>query len=97
VKIDRPEDAEPLKYREPLENAVNARLAAAKLGCVMGGGTGLRYSYVDLALTDLQRGVAAVRDALREQNAPLRTWIQFFDDELSSEWVGIHSDAPPPP
>jgi hypothetical protein len=97
VKLDRPEDADPLKYREPLENAVNARLAPASLGCVIGGGTGIRYSYIDLALTDLQRGVAAVRDALREQNVPPRTWIQFLDDELSAEWVGVHSEAPPPP
>jgi hypothetical protein len=97
VKLDRPEGADPLKYREPLENAVNAKLAPATLGCVIGGGTGIRYSYIDLALTDLQRGVAAVRDALREQTVPLRTWIQFLDDELTAEWVGVHSEAPPPP
>jgi hypothetical protein len=97
VKLDRPEDADPLKYREPLENAVNARLAPASLGCVIGGGTGIRYSYIDLAITDLHRSVAAVREALREQNTPLRSWIQFLDGELAAEWVGIHGEAPPPP
>ena len=99
VKLDRgtADDAEKYLDRSPLEDALNARLAPAKLGCVIGGGTGARYSYTDLALADLQRGVAAVRETLRERNVPLRTWIQFFDDELSAEWVGIHSDAPPPP
>jgi hypothetical protein len=101
VKLDRlsDPDGDPEKYldREPLDNAVNAKLVPAQLGCVIGGGTGLRYSYIDLALTDLQRGVAAVREALRDQNVPLRTWIQFFDDELAAEWVGVSSEAPPPP
>jgi hypothetical protein len=98
-KLDRSAAADPEKYldREPLENAINQRLIPAKLGCVIGGGTGVRYSYIDLALTDLQRGVAAVREALRSANVPLRSWIQFFDADLSTEWVGIHSEAPPPP
>ncbi|MBW3596084.1 MAG: hypothetical protein KY475_02285 [Planctomycetes bacterium] len=99
VKLDRSDADDGEKYldRAPLEDAINERLASAKLGCVIGGGTGVRYSYSDLALTDLQRGVAAVRETLRERNVPLRTWIRFFDDELAAEWVGIHGDAPPPP
>lgn len=99
VKLDRSDAADGEKYldREPLEEALNARLIPNKLGCVIGGGTGVRYSYSDLALTDLTRGVAAVRETLLRQHVPLRTWIQFFDDELSAEWVGVHGDAPPPP
>ncbi len=30
------------------------------LGCQIGGGTGRRYSYIELALTDLDRGIRAV-------------------------------------
>ncbi len=101
VKLDRSNalDGDSEKYldREPFENALNAKLTPAGLGVVIGGGTGLRYSYMDLALTDMQRGVATAREVLREMNVPLRTWIQFFDDEMASEWVGVHSDAPPPP
>lgn len=101
VKLDRSDgkngNADRFLDREPLENALNARLIPGRLGCVIGGGTGLRYTYIDLALTDLHRGVSAVREVLREQQTPLRTWVQFFDDALAEEWVGVHSDAPPPP
>ncbi len=101
VKLDRSDanngDTEKYLDREPLDNAINARLIPGRLGCVIGGGTGVRYTYIDLALTDLHRGVAAVREVLREQQVPLRAWVRFFDDELAEEWVGVHSDAPPPP
>jgi hypothetical protein len=67
------------------------------LGVVIGGGTGIRHSYVDLALTDVERGVAATRAALRKGGLPKRSWILFFDDALAAEWIGIHDDTPPPP
>ena len=67
-----------------------------EVGCYVGGGTGLRYSYLDLALTDVARAVVIMR-VLREGNIPKRTWIQFFDTDLQTEWVGIWDDAPPPP
>jgi hypothetical protein len=87
----------PFEDREDIENALDDALAPKKLGTVFGGGTGLRYSYVDLALEDLDRGVSAVRKALQKGRVPLRTWILFFDDTLTNEWVGIYDDTPAPP
>jgi hypothetical protein len=80
-----------------IEDALDAVLKPAKLGCNFGGGTGLRYSYIDLALTDVDRGIQAVRQRLRAGKAPKRSWIQFFDSDLATEWVGVYDDTPPPP
>lgn len=83
--------------RAEIEEAINAALLQEELGCCFGGGTGLRYSYVDLALTRLPRSIEVVSQVLRTGGIPKRSWIQFFDDELAHEWIGIHPGAPEPP
>ncbi|MBC8355918.1 MAG: hypothetical protein H8E66_28410 [Planctomycetes bacterium] len=80
-----------------IEDALDEVLVPSKLGVQIGGGTGQRYSYIDLALIDLERGVDTVRARLQQGNAPKRTWIQFFDADLVGEWIGIYDDTPPPP
>lgn len=82
--------------RAEIEDALDAVLVPAQLGCHIGGGTGLKYSYVEFALTDPERGIEAIRDRLRAGRIPHRTWIQFFDEDLAAEWVGIYEDTPPP-
>ncbi len=82
--------------RAEIEDALDEVLVPAQLGCHIGGGTGLRYSYIDLALTDPVRGIEAIRDRLRSGRIPLRTWILFFDDDLAAEWVGVYEETPPP-
>jgi hypothetical protein len=98
VKIDGSEGLEGTRFadRSEVEDALDEALVPERLGCHVGGGTGRRYSYVDLALTDLERGCEVVRRVLREGNITRRCWIQFFDDVWSHEWIGIHEDAPPP-
>ncbi len=86
-----------LAGRSAIEDAVNATLVPAGLGCSVGGGTGLRYSYIDLALTDVPAAAAALREPLRARGVPLRTWLLFHDDELGDEWIGVWDDTPPPP
>ncbi|MBM3997259.1 MAG: hypothetical protein FJ303_24390 [Planctomycetes bacterium] len=90
-------DEEKFADKAEIEDALDAVLKPAKLGCHIGGGTGLRYSYIDLALTDVKKGIDAVVKRLREGTVPKRSWIQFFDDYLAAEWVGIYDDSPPPP
>lgn len=99
VKLDGSEglDEEHFADKAEIEDALDAVLKPAKLGCTIGGGTGRRYSYIDLALTDVEQGIAAVRQRLRAGNVPKRSWIQFFDSDLAAEWVGIYDDTPPPP
>ena len=83
--------------KSEIEDALDAVLKEEGLGCHIGGGTGARYSYIDLALTDRTRGLRAVRERLQQGNISRRSWIQFFDSDLSAEWVGIYDDSPPPP
>jgi hypothetical protein len=99
VKLDGIEglDEEKFADKSEIEDALDAVLKPAKLGCHVGGGTGLRYSYIDLALLDVTRGIATVRERLQQGNVPKRSWIIFYDDYLSAEWVGIYDDSPPPP
>jgi hypothetical protein len=64
---------------------------------VIGGGSGLRYAYIDLALLDVKRAVPVIRQVLSDCRAPLRSWLLFHDDDLAAEWIGIYRQTPPPP
>jgi hypothetical protein len=83
--------------RGAIEDAVNATLGAHGLGCTTGGGTGVRYGYVDVALMDVGRAIPVLRDLLRRRRVHPRSWLLFFDPELAEEWVGVYDDTPPPP
>jgi hypothetical protein len=72
-------------------------LTLGSLGAVIGGGTGLRYSYIDLALTDVERAVPVIRERLQRGRIGRRCWLQFYDDALAAEWVGLWPDSPEPP
>ncbi len=99
VKIDGSEGLEESSFegRDEIEEAINAALTPEGLGVSIGGGTGLRYSYIDLALADLHRSVQTVRSRLQQGRLPRRTWILFFDADLCGEWVGLYDDTPAPP
>jgi hypothetical protein len=90
-------DEEHFADKSEIEDALDAALVPAGLGCHVGGGTGRWYSYVDLALTDVDRGCEIVKAVLRAGNVPRRSWILFFDDEWAHEWIGIYDDSPAPP
>jgi hypothetical protein len=99
LKIDGSEGlpADGLADKAAIEDAITAALEPRGLGCQIGGGTGLRYSYVDLALTDVAAAMEALRPVLRQGKLPKRTWLQFFDAELAGEWLPLWEDTPPPP
>ncbi len=98
VKLDGSEglDEEHFADKSEIEEALDEPLRATRAGCVIGGGTGLRYSYIDLALLDVERGIDIVRDVLRRGNITRRAWILFYDATLSAEWVGVWPDSPEP-
>lgn len=99
IKIDGTTDSPEMGFhdREDMEEAARNALQAQDVGGLIGGGTGLRYSYIELALTDVERGTTAIRRAMREGNVPRRSWILFHDAELANEWIGIYDDSPAPP
>jgi len=82
--------------RTKVENALNEVLRPGGLGSVIGGGTGLRYTYIDLALRHLDHGLAEMRQVLQQLAVPERSWLLFFDAHLADEWIGIYDATPPP-
>jgi hypothetical protein len=84
-------------FRAAIEEAINPALLDAKAGCVIGGGSGLRYAYIDLALTDIKRATPVLRQILAEKEVPARSWLLFNDDDLAAEWIAMHPETPPPP
>jgi hypothetical protein len=83
--------------RKSVEKAVGDALVDKRLGCVVGTGTGKKYSYLDLALTDVNAAIPIIREQMRACKVAQRSWLLFHDAHLSDEWVGIHEDTPPPP
>ena len=97
LKIDGRNAVMDFQDKAAIEDALAPVLAREGLGAVIGGGTGLRYSYIDLALTDVERAIPLIRGTLRAGKIVNRSWLQFFDDSLAAEWVGMWPDTPPPP
>jgi len=99
LKIDAADvpSGEIVNYRMRFEDALNPHLLEAGVGGCIGGGSGVRYAYIDLALTDVKHAAPIIRKTLSEQGAPIRSWLLFHDDDLAAEWIGIYADTPEPP
>ncbi|WP_435019706.1 hypothetical protein TA3x_001436 [Tundrisphaera sp. TA3] len=99
LKVDGAEGLEDSTFGDKgdIEDALDEALIPRGLGCHVGGGMGLRYAYIDLALTDVTGAITAIRERLQAGRVPKRSWILFFDSDLASEWVGVYDDTPPPP
>ncbi len=92
----RPAGAE-ADYRHQIDEAVNAALVSAGVGASVGGGSGIRYCYVDLALTDVPAAIHVIRRTLADFDIPERSWLLFHDDDLAAEWAGLTDATPEPP
>jgi hypothetical protein len=99
LKIDAADvpRSERIEHRSSLEDPLDEALQSAGVGGSIGGASGIRYSYVDLSLTNVNQALGIVRQVLAQRRAPLRTWLLFFDSQFSREWAGVYSDTPPPP
>lgn len=86
-----------LDARSKLEDAIDRRLVSARAGRVVGGGLGLRYSYVHLALSNVPRGLELVRAIGQEQRLSYRSWLEPFDTDLAAQWIEIWPHSLPPP
>ena len=99
LKIDGCDGLEGCTFsdRTEIEEALNLRLRPESLGSVVGGGTGKRYIYIELALTDMTAAWDAMRELLQQGGVPRRTWLLFHDSELRSLWYGLWDETPLPP
>ncbi|WP_282611215.1 hypothetical protein [Pelagibius sp. Alg239-R121] len=87
-------DQEIFEDRSAIEDALNDALKS--MGCIIGGGTGLRYSYIDLAVTDLKAAVSIIRETLQAGKLTKRSWLFLHDPDYQSEWLGVWPDSPAP-
>jgi hypothetical protein len=87
---------EGFRDKSEIEDALEGALVPQELGAVIGSGTGTRYSYIDLAVTDVEKSCRAIIEVLRAGRIVKNAWILFHDDEWHDEWIGIHDDTPPP-
>lgn len=99
VKLDFSQipEADLVARKAEIEDALDDLLKPPGWGCQIGGGTGFRYGYIELALVDKASALPAIRSRLVACNVPQRSWILFHDCELRGEWIGIHDDSPAPP
>jgi hypothetical protein len=63
------------------------------VGAVTGVGLGVSTSYLDVALCNLETGLERLVSNLRAHGAPRDSIVQFFDSELSEEWLSIWPDS----
>lgn len=99
LKLDGSEgtDGEKFADKSEIEDALDTLLIPQGWGRQLGGGTGLRYSYIELVLTDLTRAIPAIQKLLTDGNIPKRSWLLFHGCEQATEWIGIYDDSPVPP
>jgi hypothetical protein len=86
-----------LSTRRVLEDALDAALVSERAGRVVGSGLGIRYSYVDFAISHVDDAIAVVSSVARRVGLPERSWVLFCDTLLADEWAPVYPDAPAPP
>lgn len=82
--------------RGELEEALDQGLRQASVGCVIGGGWGPVFNFIDLAIEDLDAAIPHLQRLARELELPKSSWLRFMDSKLRNEWVGMYSDSPEP-
>jgi hypothetical protein len=99
LKIDLVEALEPSHFqdRADIEEQLDVALGEAECGVTIGGGSGRRYAYIDLAVTNVEQAMKFIRIVLMRGRIGHRAWLQFCDLDLVHEWIGIYDDTPPPP
>lgn len=99
LKIDGGDTSieEMFENRKRIEEMISKTLIAESLGCRIGSAIGIKYYYIDLALTDVERSIEIIKEILRKENVPTKSWILFFDTDLMNEWIGVWGETPPPP
>jgi hypothetical protein len=91
VKIDGCESLADSDFidRGGVEDVLDEVLSAAGLGCVIGAGTGIRYSYVDLAIIDAPASFALICKTLRDGRIGRNTRILAFDDDDDRRAINV--------
>lgn len=74
--------------RDALEQRLNERLVAERVGCVIGSGVGPAQTFLDLALGARERALPIVQDLVRDVGVEGVSY-QPFDDALQDERIPL--------
>ncbi|MEO8900141.1 MAG: hypothetical protein ABI488_00990, partial [Polyangiaceae bacterium] len=83
--------AERTRLEEAALRAVHPEQAA-----LVGLGLGIRYGYLDFAVSDPDCVSERLLPALRAANIAQRSWFLFCDSELEREFIAVHPNASAP-
>jgi hypothetical protein len=100
LKIDGSDvDLEPRYNRKKvIEETLNNKLREDGIGAIVGSGTGRKYLYFELAVTDIAKTFEAIRRRLLAlELLPVGSWILFYDSDLAGEYIGLRTATPKPP
>lgn len=81
--------------RTSLEGVIRQALDERQ-GVIVGLGLGLRYAYIDLALTGPDCVSERLFPALQAAGIPPRAWLLFCDSELEQEYRPVYLGSPAP-
>ena len=84
------------ELKTEIESQLNKALLCEGYGSVIGSGTGYRYQYIDLALSNFKEAIPLIQQLTVELGTPRRTWLLFFETPLKNEWIGMFEETPPP-
>ena len=70
-----------IEYRAQFEDPLAAALAQAQIGGVIGGASGIKYSYIDLGLIDVMRAIPGIQQLLASLRAPKRSCPCMFQGQ----------------
>ena len=84
-----------LAERARFEDSIR-RVLPERDGGVMGVGLGVRYGYIDLAVTNPDCVRQRLLPELRALEISKHSWVLFCDSELESEHLAVYPDSPAP-
>lgn len=95
VYLSYADEERTMKQRVARRTAIEQALSdsVTELGAVTGVGMGVKTTYVDLALRDLETGLPRLVATARQLELPSHSFIQFFDSELEEEWLSVWPDS----
>ncbi|SFJ00763.1 hypothetical protein [Jannaschia pohangensis] len=82
-----------VSLRSTLEDRLHDALSQAGLGGFAAAGSGAEFTYIDLALTDVTRGLACAADALRGADGAEDAIVQFLDPGLATQDMPLSKAA----
>ena len=97
LKIDaeRTDPSFMLAVKNKLEDDLDELLLKNDLGCVIGGGIGIQYIYIDLLVKNTESAISKIQKFLKCIDLTKRIWFLFHDADLQKIWIGVHKDTPP--